>query len=355
MDGHNVLRSPERLSGGILRIKGLSVSAKRIYSLISYCQGADPGVSLATSWIASRLAISRQAVSRAIGQLTARKLIRTQHRPRQSSIFSVRALSPKNFFLVFYYALNSGQSESAMLILNYLKFRQGDNGAAWPHVATIAADLGFSKSTVLRSLADLDRGGLIKIRRAHGGLKQGNRYQITPAGFSFVTDCGARSESGVSNRYSNNNTSKELKAENTREPSASQDYHKKIQILRRYGIAWPVAKSLAGDHSLDDLQNAILNAVAQCQRRRTNDPRLARHIKIAGYIIATLNTARREGHTVQPNAFVRRTLARSGGQIDIAKKRLSADRIETRKAEMIRQLRAAVALEQYHHSKIRSA
>lgn len=353
MDGSSsTIRPPERLDGDILRIKELSVTAKRVYSLIRHCQGDDHTVRLAQSWIAQRLHIGRQAVGRAVQQLAGRKLVRIEQRPRQTTTFSITQIStPKKFFLFFQNRQDSGHSESTLLIYDYLKYRQGGNDKAWPHIKTLCGDLGLSKSTVLRSLSELERGGYIAVDHAHGGLKQGNKYAVTGKAFD-VTVCNPKSESGVSKCNTINNTQEELKTENTPIPSASQNYQEKILLLRQHGVAWPVAKSLAESHTVENIRNAILNAVAQCRQRRTNDPRLARNIKIAGYIVATLNKAAQEGHTVRQNSYVYRELAKRSTQPAAAVlDDLKAERLKALAAEQIRRLRAVVALEEAHQRK----
>lgn len=64
------------------------------------------------------------------------------------------------------------------LVVCYLGFRQGNNGACWPPVELIAGELGLSRSTVKRSINKLNyRGYLIKYRQ-NGGKFQSNNYRV---------------------------------------------------------------------------------------------------------------------------------------------------------------------------------
>jgi len=254
------------------------------------------------SWMASRLNLSRQAVGRAVQQLTDQKLLTMQQRPRKLTAFSIRRLQPKKFFLSLYNINETRQSGSTDLIYCYIRYRQGSNDNAWPHVSTICEDLGLSKSTVLRAIAELEAAGQLSVRHAHGGLKQGNRYQVKSA--FDVTKQNPRSESGVSKCNANNNTSAELKKDNP-VSIAPQELSARRRLLVDYGVAWPVAESLAKSHSQDDLENAILNAEAQRQLKRSAGSRF----NLPAYIVATLNRSRRENHGVQLNRYMQQQKA----------------------------------------------
>jgi DNA-binding MarR family transcriptional regulator len=107
MDAASIrFESPELIPGEILRRRDLNLAAKRVYSLIRYCQGQERSCRLAMSWMASRLNLSRQAVGRAVGQLNDRKLLTIKQQPRKLSIFSIKQIPLKKFFLPLY----SGQT-----------------------------------------------------------------------------------------------------------------------------------------------------------------------------------------------------------------------------------------------------
>lgn len=377
-----IYKTPEILDGDILRMR-ISLTAKRVLSLLRHCQDGQHKAGLSQSWIAQRLSMSRQAVGRALQQLIDHTLIQTDFKQHQQiTIYRLLGVQqPKKFFLFFLNSVDSGQNASLLYV--YLRYRQGDNQKSWPHIKTICADLGMSKSTAIRAINTLEKGGYISVDHAHGGLKQGNRYQLTDKPFvcHFETP---NDQSGVSKCNAINNTHKEFKRnsteitpaarvyqENSRNlaqscenkgdiwgtsgghtKNSSDEYAEKLSLLVKNRVHKRVAASLAADHSLDEIKAAVLNAAAQCQVRRTDDPRLARTIKIAGYIVASLNAAKREGQKVKKNSFIRWHEAQRRRAAEKAQQPkselmddLKAQRLKSTAAEMIRQLRAVVALE----------
>ncbi|MEN6336478.1 MAG: helix-turn-helix domain-containing protein [Phycisphaerales bacterium] len=70
---------------------------------------------------------------------------------------------------------------AAKLVLVYLAWRQGDNGEAWPAIATMADDLGLAKHTVLDSVNRLCESGLIVKTPGQAGRGHSHRYALTAA------------------------------------------------------------------------------------------------------------------------------------------------------------------------------
>ena len=71
-------------------------------------------------------------------------------------------------------------SHRAKSVLIYLSDRADGHGKCWPGVKTIAADLNLSRSTVKRSLADLERAGYIEkmARHRENGSNTSNLYTV---------------------------------------------------------------------------------------------------------------------------------------------------------------------------------
>ena len=68
----------------------------------------------------------------------------------------------------------------AKAVYMYLKDRSDAEGKCWPGVKTISTDLHFSRATVQRALADLEREGYLKREprfRADGG-NTSNLYSL---------------------------------------------------------------------------------------------------------------------------------------------------------------------------------
>lgn len=74
----------------------------------------------------------------------------------------------------------SDQPYRNIAVYQYLRERAGKRGYCWPSVATIAEDIGMSKSTVKRALMDLKKKGFIQIenRYPENGGKTSNLYHI---------------------------------------------------------------------------------------------------------------------------------------------------------------------------------
>jgi hypothetical protein len=76
-------------------------------------------------------------------------------------------------------AIGRDLGPSAALVYFYLDLRSGQNDAAWPSQATIAEDLGFSRSTVQTAINTLLGNGLITVRQS--SRHSGNEYVIHDA------------------------------------------------------------------------------------------------------------------------------------------------------------------------------
>ena len=80
----------------------------------------------------------------------------------------------------------SDLSHRARAVYMYLRDRADSSGSCWPGINTIAVELGLSRSTVKRALAELCREKLIaKLprQRSNGGCTS-NLYRVGPS-------CGA--------------------------------------------------------------------------------------------------------------------------------------------------------------------
>lgn len=74
----------------------------------------------------------------------------------------------------------SDQPYRNVVVYQYLRDRAGKKGYCWPSIATMAEDIGMSKSTIQRALNDLEKRKYIKREnrwRADGG-KTSNLYAI---------------------------------------------------------------------------------------------------------------------------------------------------------------------------------
>ena len=74
----------------------------------------------------------------------------------------------------------SDQPYRNVAVYQYLRDRAGKKGYCWPSIRTIAEDIGMSKSTVTRGIADLAKQGFIRVenRYRENGGKTSNLYRI---------------------------------------------------------------------------------------------------------------------------------------------------------------------------------
>ena len=68
----------------------------------------------------------------------------------------------------------------AKTVYMYLQNMAVSSGQCWPGIRTIAADLGLSRSTVKRALADLEKHGYIEKERRYrdNGSSTSNLYKL---------------------------------------------------------------------------------------------------------------------------------------------------------------------------------
>jgi len=333
METVKLSQKPERIDGNILCCRKLSINAKRLWAILIDCKGTGRSIEISTQWLADRLSITRQAVSRSVAQLESQGYLKVFRRKQQTSVYHVKQPKPiKQFFLYFH--RNNRHSLSDTMVLCYLEVRQGEKDSAWPHLQTIADDLGMSKAQAIRSIRSLESAGLLIVRRVHGGLKQGNRYALTS--LFNVSFCYSKTETGVTNRYTDRNTSKDFKNNTIQKKSEeglsakpkpetteqTENYGKKCSMLYRAGVKPGVARDLAKEHTLESVAAAVANAEFVEQQRR----KLLRRFNKAAYIVGTLSKARQEGHGVEFNQQAKRAYEtfkqhrqQQGRQADFAK------------------------------------
>lgn len=283
----------------ILGDERLTANQKIVFSLLRFYQGTENDCKVSMARMASELHISRQAVSKAIGGLERVHLVKVCRSFKQVSRYSIRRVPSDQFVRVDSMTLAAAISPAGKLLYSYLRFRMGENTAAWPHQKTIAEDLGCSRSTVVRLIDTLEKAGMLDVKHAHGGKKQGNRYRAV-RDFSCVKLCSARLESGAPKAYTDNNTLKELKKTGEVFPvqsGLSESQKRAFWCLQRYGVAPKVAESIIyrQHHAPETVFAAIENAITLEPIRHAR--RLA--FNIPAYIVGTLNRARSEGHGVR--------------------------------------------------------
>ena len=100
--------------------------------------------------------------------------------------------------------------------------------------------------------------------------------------------------------------------------SASGDGEQQAyQLLRKEGVGRSTAQILASQYTVDEIVQAITGAVMKAEDISTGNK--SAPFKRAGYIVATLNQARSEGHPVKLSRKVKKRIETKGtGRIDTA-------------------------------------
>jgi len=284
--------------GSILQDRSLNAGSKLLYGLLRFYQGQKGYCWPGLDRLAAELHVDRSTVKRSIKKLVAAELLSVERRYRKSSVYRVDDRVDEDFLLVSSAAMSAQITPAAKILFSYLNYRMGENGETWPHQKRIASDLGMSKATVCRTVADLEKSHALRVQHAHGGKKQGNRYQTTLKLFKGAK-CGTRLESGASKRTPNNNTSKEVKRKspkNFSQRALSTPADLAYRRLTWVGVHPKVAHSIVYElrHPPESVEAAIENAKTREVSVRANHKAFSR----PGYIVASLNKARRECHTV---------------------------------------------------------
>ena len=110
----------------------------------------------------------------------------------------------------------SDVSATAKIVFAYLLDRQGRKGVSWPSLNTIAFNCGTTKPAVVRNIAELDRAGLVTVRRPLPSERgRSNRYEI-PIGVNPKQGMNHNSERSRIVTVAGNETSPEPESENQR-------------------------------------------------------------------------------------------------------------------------------------------
>jgi DNA-binding MarR family transcriptional regulator len=71
-----------------------------------------------------------------------------------------------------------GLSITSKAVYALLASYTGATRYCWPSQKTIAADLGISRSSVLRSLSELERANLVKRSKLYDDFRRNNKYKL---------------------------------------------------------------------------------------------------------------------------------------------------------------------------------
>ncbi len=212
------------------------------------------------------------------------------------------------------------------LLLCLLSYQQGENDCCWAKQKSLAEDLGCSVRTIQRELARMKARGEVQIRLRGRNRKHGNKYALTCGALLGGRVFGASSHTTKSPPlYKNWKAKIGLKAFRPKflsgdlsERSLSDGFGMDAVFFELVNVPMhdKVARSLAfiDKHPLESAVNAITNARIKCADvfKRADNAGLPRpKFNVAGYVVNSLNGARREGKTVGTTKLVRDTETRS--------------------------------------------
>jgi len=172
--------------GSILRDRTLKAGPKLLFGLLRFYSGQKGYCWPGLARLAAELHVDRSTVKRSIKKLVATGLLSVEYRHRQSSIYRIDDRVDEDFRLVNSTALSAQITPAAKLLFSYVEVKTENSDQLWLSQKTIAADLGLSKATVSRSIAEMEKSGALRVQHAHGGKKQRNQYQTTP---NFFKEC----------------------------------------------------------------------------------------------------------------------------------------------------------------------
>jgi len=243
---------------------------------------------------------------------------------------------------------------SDKLVLCSMSYRQAGNDYCWAKQTEFAEDLGLSLRTIRRVLAGMKARCEVQIRLRRRNSKQGNKYALTCGavlgGRIFGADSHRTKSPLLYKKWKLKSYFKALRANFQPGDLSASSSNGEIAMetvfleLVKVRIDETVARNMAfiQHHPIESAVNAINNAhILRAQKwKRSLDAGLPRpKFNEAGYVVAAMNGARREGKKVGTTKLFRETAAKHKA-IKIAKA-ISAKRKPLSDAEFERRRSAA--------------
>ncbi len=94
---------------------------------------------------------------------------------------------------------------SAKIVWAYLHFRQGENETAWPSQETIAQHTFLSRTTISRSIIQLEKLGWLKVFRTSAGTQRWNSYMTLFPNYAneIINSCNKKGLIRATNKPTN--------------------------------------------------------------------------------------------------------------------------------------------------------
>lgn len=303
-----------RLPWLVAVICGLSSGPKWLYSKLntdatgrSWCRVGDRS-------LAKALGVDRVTIHRWLRELERWGLIWINHEKACCCYY----LDPKFRAGVFIPMLSTVLKRRDIgwtdkMVICSMSYKLAENDWTWPMQKELAEELGLSVRTIQRVIAGLKARCEVQIRPRGRNRNKGNKYALTCGavlggrifgGNSHTTECPPYYKKWRLKSYFNGRRPKfhlgDLSASNSRALMQSELV---FETLAGYGVHEKVARPLAFDdhHPFGSVVQAHLNGqILRAQFwQRSDDAGMPRaKFNLAGYVVAALNGARREGKIV---------------------------------------------------------
>ena len=288
----------------VLSNKKITRTATLLFGLLKFHQYDKPKLTISRAELAADLGgVSLATISKAIKGLETEGYIKVYREYKKRNIYQVRKIISTTWVQVPLSLLSSAGTATEKLTVGYVNELSKGQGVCYAWQSSMARMVGCSRTTAHRTLSGLETAGRMKVKHRGGGRKRGNYYVLIN---SIVLKHEAKKT--VSKLYAKDKIYlkdfKELptKVFSSRGLSSADEAFNR---LRRHGVNRKVAESLVFEQNTpaENVHQAIDNALMlQAHKQHQLGALFCKHTwNLAGYIVGTLNTARREVKIVRPS------------------------------------------------------
>lgn len=295
----------------IVQNRDLNPIDKLLYGLLLFGQNKNKYCKLSQFYISQRLGSSVNTIRGSLRRLEAFGLVRiaagqrVAYNRHEAHRYYVEPVKSGGGFLLIDSKVLASKSINATdkIVRSYLRFRVGDHMDCWPDQKQIAAALGISRRTVIRSIGRLESQNLIQVRRSSIG--KCNAYGIT---LKIETPLLLpKIHVTKLHIYNNNHKEKTLIYKKTifqKVLSFPDPKQKAADRLRRHGVHPTVVNLIVfKQHTpLQSIHQTIDNGLVLEAWQKQNKKY---GFRLDGYICKTLRSAQSECKLVKPTKLFR--------------------------------------------------
>lgn len=298
----------------VAMICGLSTGAKCLFAKLNSDAWRRSWCRVGVGSLANCLGTDNRSIRRWIRELERWHLIKVGHERKVCCYY----LYPKFRGGLFVPLLaetmkRRGVGWAYKLVMCWLSYRQADNDYCWARQKDIAEELGLSVRTVQRVLEAMKARGEVQIRQRGRNRKKGNKYVLTCGAVlggrifgasSHTTKCTHLDKTlklkSYLKAFQAEFQSGDLSASSLSDGFEQEAvYFELVSIDIHEKVAGPMA--FIDNHPIESVVNAKNNAkILRAHKCMRSDQAGLPPPKFneAGYVVAALNGARREGKTV---------------------------------------------------------